>query len=50
MADIDAQAKKECGDSKNKEKKVVEEGNFDTGGQTGRDDIDQEDIQEGYIK
>lgn len=50
MADIDEQAKKECGDSKQKEKKVIEEEDFTTGGQTGRDDIDQEDMQEGCIK
>lgn len=50
MADVDKQAKKECGDSKQKEKKVIEEGDFTTGGQTGRDDIDQEDMQEGCMK
>lgn len=50
MSNIDKEAKKAVGDSKAKEKAVVEKGDFESGGQCGRDDIDQEDMLEGAMK
>lgn len=49
MAGIDKQAKKDVEESKGRAERVKEHGDV-SGGGTGRDDIDQEDMQESYFK
>lgn len=50
MAGVDEQAKKDKKESVKKFEKVVETGQFDKGGQSGRGDIEEEDMQESYFK
>uniref|UniRef100_A0A915NHS5 RNA helicase n=1 Tax=Meloidogyne floridensis TaxID=298350 RepID=A0A915NHS5_9BILA len=49
MAEINKQAQTEIHESRQKEEHVINTGDF-TGGQEGRDDIEQEDMQESMIK
>nr|CAD2170574.1 unnamed protein product [Meloidogyne enterolobii] len=49
MAEINKQAETEIHESRQKEEHVINTGDF-TGGQEGRDDIEQEDMQESMIK
>lgn len=50
MADIDKQAVKDKKDSENKFESAAKTGEFEKGGQCGRGDIDDEDMQESYFK
>lgn len=49
MAGVEAQARKDCGDSVKKQEKVASTGEY-SGGQTGRDDIEEMDMVESQIK
>ncbi|KAL7075369.1 hypothetical protein ACQ4LE_005354 [Meloidogyne hapla] len=49
MAEINKQAQTEIHESRQKEEHVINTGDF-TGGQEGRDDIEEEDMQESMIK
>lgn len=50
MANIDKQAVIDKKESENKLENVIKTGEFEKGGQSGRDDIDDEDMQESYFK
>lgn len=50
MADINEQAKKDKSETEKKLEKAAVTGKVDDGGQQGRGDIDEEDMQESYFK
>lgn len=49
MAGVEEQARKECGESVKKQEKVAATGEY-SGGQSGRDDIEEMDMLESQIK